>query len=350
MKIVITGGTGQVGQILMRAFVADGHEVVILSRARGGLPVRTVVWDGCSPGLWRHELEGCDVVINLAGRSVNCRYHRRNRAEIMNSRVDSTRAIGTAIEQCESPPRVWLQASTATIYSHRFDAPNNEISGNIGGTEHGVPDTWKFSIDVARAWEEAAQSFTLSVTRLVLLRSAMTMSPDSGGIFDTLLNLVRHGLGGTCGNGRQFVSWIHEFDFVAAVRWLIEHALDGPVNVTSPHPVPNAEFMRTLRRAWGTSVGFRANRWMLELGAILMRTETELILKSRRVVPTRLLEAGFQFQYPHWSAAAAELCQRWRDSQIEQRFARQVHSSVKSTIKSAATCSRANRSDSTASP
>jgi NAD dependent epimerase/dehydratase family enzyme len=146
----------------------------------------------------------------------------------------------------------------------------------------------------------------------VLLRSAMTMSPDRGGIFDTLLGLVRRGLGGTCGDGRQYVSWIHDADFTRAIRWLIDHELDGPVNLSSPNPLPNAEFMRTLRRAWGAPVGLPATAWMLELGAIFLRTESELILKSRRVVPGRLIDSGFVFQFPDWSAAAADLCRRWR--------------------------------------
>lgn len=350
MKIVIAGGTGQVGQILTREFVAEGHEIVILSRTPDKWSTHAVEWDGRSPGLWCRHLADCDVVINLAGRSVNCRYHRRNRAEIMNSRLDATRAIGRAIENCANPPRIWLQASTATIYSHRYDAPNDERAGILGGCEPDAPRTWRFSIDVARAWEAAAQEFAIPRTRLVYLRSAMTMSPDAGGIFDVLLGLVRMGLGGKSGDGCQFVSWIHQYDFIAAVKWLIEHDMAGPVNLAAPEPVPNAEFMHILRRAWGTRVGLASTRWMLELGAFVMRTETELILKSRRVVPTRLLEAGFKFQYPHWSVAAVELCRRWRELQAEQRLARQTHSSVKSTIKSAATCSKASRSDAASSP
>jgi uncharacterized protein (TIGR01777 family) len=207
------------------------------------------------------------------------------------------------------PPRVWLQASTATLYSHRYDGPNDEANGVIGGREEDAPDTWKFSIDVAQAWERACAEAQVPATRKVLLRSAMTMSPDPGGVFDTLLGLVRRGLGGAAGDGRQFVSWIHGDDFVRAVQWLIEHDdLEGVVNLASPHPLPNAEFMRILREAAGVRFGLPATSWMLEIGAVFLRTETELILKSRRVVPHRLLERGFAFQYPHWPDAARQLC------------------------------------------
>jgi uncharacterized protein (TIGR01777 family) len=221
--------------------------------------------------------------------------------------------VGKTIGRARKPPPVWLQAGTATIYAHRYDAPNDEMTGLVGGLEPDAPDTWRFSIDVATAWERALNEAVTPGTRKVILRSAMVMSPDRGGVFDVLLRLVRYGLGGTVGDGRQYVSWIHEDDFVRAVAWLIEDdALAGPVNLAAPNPVPNAEFMRTLRRAWGRSVGLAAPRWLLEVGAWLLRTETELVLKSRRVVPGRLLGAGFSFRYPEWSAAAADLCRRWR--------------------------------------
>ncbi len=319
MKIIIPGGSGQVGTLLARAFLADGHEVVVLSRRMREAAWKMVRWDGETVGDWQREFDGSDVVINLAGRSVNCRYHAANRRAIVESRVKSTRAVGQAIANANRPPRVWLQASTATIYADRYDAANDERTGIIGGDEPGVPDTWKFSIDVAKAWEQAAEEASTPATRLVLLRSAMTMSPDRGGICDVLLGLVRRGLGGTCGSGRQFVSWIHERDFVRAIYWLIEYDLTGPVNLTSPNPLPNADFMRALRRAWGTRIGLPASRWMLEGGAILMRTETELILKSRRVVPGRLLEAGFKFEFPTWPEAAEELSRRYRGLQSRDK-------------------------------
>jgi uncharacterized protein (TIGR01777 family) len=309
MKIILPGGSGQVGTILARAFHADGHEVVVLSRSPAHAPWRTVPWDGAIVGPWAAEMDGADVVINLAGRSVNCRYTPANRRAILDSRVASTTAVGRAIAQVKRPPPTWLQASTATLYSHRFDADNDDVTGQIGG---GGPDTWRFSIEVGQAWEAAAVAACPPTTRLVLLRSAMTMSPDRGGVFDVLLGLVRHGLGGTSGNGKQFVSWIHEDDFVAAVRFLIDHReLSGPINLASPRPLPNAEFMRDLRAAWGTRVGLPAAGWMLAVGARLMRTETELVLKSRRVTPRKLPEAGFRFAFEDWPAAAADLCRRW---------------------------------------
>ncbi|MBS1793547.1 MAG: TIGR01777 family oxidoreductase [Acidobacteria bacterium] len=314
MKIVIPGGSGQVGTILAREFVADGHDVVVLSRRASNREAwRVVEWDGKSQGPWTREIDGAEIVVNLAGRIVNCRYNAENRREIMDSRVDSTRAVGEAIEKAADPPKVWLQASTATIYAHRFDAPNDEATGIVGGREPDAPDTWNFSIDVARRWEETAESFALSKTRLVLMRSAMTMSPDRGGIFDVMLGLVRKGLGGTAASGRQYISWIYDRDFVRAVKFLIDREdLSGAVNLSSPNPLPNREFMRIFREAWGTRVGLPATRLMLEIGAVLMRTETELVLKSRRVVPGRLLDAGFTFDFPEWKDAARDLCRRWR--------------------------------------
>ena len=313
MKIVIPGGSGQIGTLLSRAFHAAGHEVVVLSRQPRRADWRTAEWDAETPDDWTAELEGADAVINLAGRSVNCRYTAENRRLIMESRVKSTRIVGEAIAQASHPPRVWLQASTATLYAHRYDAPNDEATGLIGGSEPKAPSTWRFSVDVARAWEQALNDSVTPRTRKVLMRSAMIMSPDRGGIFDTLLNLVRLGLGGRVGDGRQYVSWIHDQDFVRAVSWLIEHEeLAGVVNLASPNPLPYAAFMRTLRSAWGMPVGLPATRWMVEIGTFLLRTESELVLKSRRVIPGRLLQAGFTFQYPTWKEAALDLCQRRR--------------------------------------
>jgi len=314
MKIIIPGGSGQVGTILARAFHADGHEVVILSRKAEKSDWRTVKWDAETLGDWAREFENADVIINLAGRNVNCRYTDENRREIMDSRVKSTKVVGEAIAKATNPPKVWLQASTATIYAHRFDQPNDEINGIIGGNEPTAPDTWNFSIDVAKSWERAADEADTPRTRKVLLRSAMTMSPDKDGIFDVLLGLVRKGLGGTSGDGKQYLSWIHEADFIRAIRWLIEQEeLSGAVNISTPNSLPNAEFMRILREAWGISFGLPATKLMLEVGAIFMRTETELVLKSRRVVPTRLLESGFEFEFPDWESAAQNLCRRWRE-------------------------------------
>jgi uncharacterized protein (TIGR01777 family) len=313
MKVILPGGSGQVGTVLARAFHQRGDEVVVLSRKPQPAPWRVVTWDAATIGEWTSEFEGAEAVINLAGRSVNCRYNAENRKLITESRVNSTRVVGRAIAQASRPPRVWLQMSTATIYGHRYDAANDETTGIIGGSEPDVPDTWRFSIDVVTSWERATNEAITRNTRKVLLRSAMVMSPDRGGVFDTLLKLVRFGLGGQAGDGKQYISWIHDEDFVRSVLWIVEHEeLDGPVNLAAPGPLPNAEFMRALREAWGISFGLPATEWMLEVGAFFLQSETELILKSRRVVPSRLLESGFVFEFPDWVTAAKDLCGRWR--------------------------------------
>lgn len=315
MKIVIPGGSGQVGTILARAFQSDGHEVVVLSRGAKPAPWRVEQWDAETLSSWTREIEGAEVVVNLAGRSVNCRYNAANRREMMESRIASTRAVGEAVAAASRPPRVWLQAGTATVYAHRYDAPNDEETGILGGDEPDAPDTWRFSIDVATAWERAVDAASTPSTRKVIMRSAMVMSPDRGGVFDTLLTLVRRGLGGRSGDGRQYVSWIHDLDFIRAVYWLIEREEpEGPINLAAPNPLPNAEFMRALREAWGIPFGLPASRWMLEIGAILMRTETELVLKSRRVIPKLLDKSGFRFKFPTWPEAARDLCRRWREA------------------------------------
>lgn len=318
MKIVIPGGTGQVGTLLARVFVAAGHEVVVLGRSAKTDPAagwRVARWDGKTLGDWAAELDGAEVVVNLAGRTVDCRYSEENRRQILESRVDSTRVVGEAIAKASRPPQVWLQSSTATIYAHRYDAPNDEATGLFESREPDYRKKWQFSVEVAKAWERTAEEAPAPRTRKVLLRSAMIMSPDRGGIFDVLLRLVRFGLGGTAGHGRQYVSWIHDRDFVRAIFRLIEDdAFAGAVNLASPGPLPYADFARQLRQAWGMPIGLPAMEWMLEIGTFLMRTETELILKSRRVVPGRLLEAGFHFEFSTWKEAAADLCRRWRDS------------------------------------
>ncbi len=314
MKIVIPGGSGHLGTLLARQFHRRGDEVVVLSRSPHVARWRVVSWDGRTVGAWQREIDGADVVLNLAGRSVACRYGAANREEILASRVLSTRAVGHAIATSATPPRLWLQASTATIYAHRFDAPNDEYDGVIGGKEPDAPATWRFSIDVARAWESALDEADTPRTRKLKMRTAIVMSPERGSPFDLLLRLVRFGLGGRAGDGRQYVSWIHHLDFVRAVEWLIEDEdLFGSVNVAAPNPLPNEDFMRAIRDGWGSTFGLPANRWILEIGAAIVRTETELILKSRRVVPRRLLDRGFQFRFSRWDDAARDLCDEWRE-------------------------------------
>ena len=274
---------------------------------------RAVPWDGRTLGPWAAELDGADLVLNLAGRSVNCRYTAANLRAMMDSRVESTRIVGEAIARASRPPDVWLQMSTATIYAHRLDAANDEATGVIGGREPDVPGYWEYSVRIARAWEEALADARTPATRRVALRTAMVMSPDRGGVFDVLMGLVRRGLGGPAAGGRQFVSWIHDRDFVRAVRFVQERGdIEGAVNVAAPTPLPQRELMRALREVWGTPAGLPAARWMLEVGAWALRTDTELLLKSRRVVPGRLLDAGFAFDFPDWPPAARDLVRRWR--------------------------------------
>jgi uncharacterized protein len=308
MRIVIPGGSGQVGRMLARRWHDSGHAVTVLARHLRPTPWRTVNWNGRDTGAWVQEVDGADVIVNLAGRSVDCRYNAASRREIKESRIRTTRLIGDAIAGAAHPPSIWLNASTATIYRHAFDRPMDEASGELGGSELDAPETWRFSIDVAVAWEKAFSEAATPHTRKVALRSAIMMSPDCGGAFYKLLRLVRCGLGGRLGSGRQFVSWIHELDFIRAMEFLIAHpSIDGIVNVSSPNPIPNAEFMRILRHVSGTRLALPAMEWMLEVGAFFLRTETELILKSRRVIPTRLLDAGFEFRFPEWEEAAREL-------------------------------------------
>jgi uncharacterized protein (TIGR01777 family) len=309
MKIVIPGGTGHLGQLLATTFRDRGDEVVVLSR---NVEADAVQWDGKTLGRWARVIDGADVLINLAGRSVDCRYNPRRRSEIIDSRVDSTRVLGEAIALAGSPPATWLQMSTGTIYSHRFDAENDELTGVIGGEEQDTPPTWRFSIDVARAWEKALDAAPAPATRKVKMRTAMVMAIGRGGPFAMLHRHVMLGLG-RLGDGQQYMSWIHERDFVRAVDWLMTHEeIEGAVNLAAPEPLTNGEFTRILRDACGSHFGIPIHGWMLEAGAFLMRTEPELVLKSRRVVPSRLLESGFTFDYPRWPAAAAELCARLR--------------------------------------
>lgn len=301
MKIVIPGGTGHIGTFLGRALTAAGHRVVVVGRS-GGVP-----WDGRTLGPWAKEIDGADVVVNLAGRSVNCRYTTENLREMMASRVESARVVGAAIADAARPPAVWLQMSTATIYAHRFDASNVELTGVIGGGEANVPGYWAYSVDIAKRWEAAQADADTPATRKVALRTAIVMSARKGGAFTALRTMARLGLGGPVAGGAQYVSWLHEVDFTRAVEFLMTHDVDGPVNLAAPEPLPQRDFMRILRAACGMPFGLPATRWMAELGAFAIRSDTELLLKSRRVVPARLLEAGFTFTYPAWPDAARAL-------------------------------------------
>jgi uncharacterized protein len=318
LRIVLPGGSGQVGQALARQLQKQGHHVTVLTRGPYTAPWQTVHWDGETEGSWTETLEGADVCINLAGRSVNCRYTRENRAAIYNSRIGTTRLLNRVIANLAQPPRVWLNASTATIYRHALDRGMDEATGELGGNEliskrRHAPDTWNFSIGVAKDWEAAFFETSTPRTRKIAMRSAITFSPTPGNAFEILLNLVRFSLGGKQGSGRQYVSWIHEADFARAVEFLIDHEeFEGPVNLAAPNPLPNREFMEALRDAYGMPNGLPTPGFAIEIGAFFLRTESELVLKSRRVVPGRLLAAGFEFEFSTWPEAAEDLVQQWR--------------------------------------
>ncbi|MFT5290820.1 MAG: hypothetical protein ACI8QS_003025 [Planctomycetota bacterium] len=318
-KIVIPGGSGRLGRILAGAFRERGDEVVVLtrrpvseraveSRREDLLPIREVHWDGRSRGSWEGEIDGADAVLNLAGRCVDCRYNKHNLEQMLHSRVDSTRAVGRAIERSIRPPGLWLQMSTATIYAHRMDAPNDEATGVIGGFESGVPGYWRTSVNIALEWERAQAEAHVPGTRRIALRSAMVMSSQPGGAFLIFKRLARLRLGGSIAGGRAFMSWIHERDFVRAIQFLMEHReLEGAINLAAPEPLPQAEFMAALRDSMGIRIGLPATRAMVHLGASILGSDPELILKSRRVIPGTLLAAGFAFDFPSWGQAARDL-------------------------------------------
>ena len=306
-RIVVAGGSGFIGCLLTDNLVARDNDIVVLTRSpqETARSIRQVRWDGHSLGDWARELDGASALINLAGRSVNCRYNARNRREILESRVQSTKVLGDAIALSRQPPQVWLNASTATIYKHTFDRQMDEATGEIGATPEAKDE---FSIEVARAWEETLFEAPTPVTRKVALRTAMVFAASKGGVYRTLRGLTRWGLGGTIAGGRQFISWIHEVDFCHSVEWLIHRDdFSGPVNVASPNPIPQREMMRIIRRECGVPFGLPATRRMLEVAAFVHRTEAELILKSRRVVPSRLLAEGFQFRFPRMEDAVREI-------------------------------------------
>jgi uncharacterized protein (TIGR01777 family) len=307
LRIIIAGGSGFLGQVLRGHFTAQGAEVVVLTRSpreTNDNRRREVFWDAKTLGHWKAELAGAQVVVNLTGRTVNCRYNARNRREILESRVDSTRILGEAIARSSAPPKVWLNASTATIYRHTFGAAWDE-SGCVAGTPE-VKD--EFSVEVAQAWEQALEAAPTPHTRKIALRAAMVLGHAQNSVFPTLRRLTRLGLGGKMGSGRQFVSWIHQLDFCRTIDFIVANpAISGPVNLAAPEPLTNAEMMKTLRRLCGAPFGLPATRWMLELGAFALRTETELILKSRRVIPGRLARGGFEFRFPRFEDAARDL-------------------------------------------
>jgi uncharacterized protein (TIGR01777 family) len=295
-RIILAGGSGFLGQALAKRFLQQDCEVIILTRSprTRNDAAKEIAWDAKSSGDWTKFIDGAEVVVNLTGKSVDCRYNEANRKAIIASRVDSTRVLGEAIANCKQSPRVWLNSSSATIYKHTFDKPMDE-SGETGATPEAHDE---FSIEVIRKWERALDEAQTPATRKVALRITMVFGKD-GGVFPVLRRLTRFGLGGKMGSGRQFVSWIHVKDFLRAVEWLVaKDDLSGAINLAAPNPLPNRDMMRLMREAGAMPFGLPATEWMLEVGAIFLRTETELILKSRRVVPGKLLGSGFQFQFP----------------------------------------------------
>ncbi len=319
-RMVLAGGGGYLGRLLKDHFAQQGWEVVILTRSKVRTGEELVHWDGETIGPWADQLDGADVLINLAGRSVNCRYHARNRREMMDSRIRSTRVLGEAVARCTTPPKVWLNSSTATIYKHTFGPAWNE-DGEIGWTPAARDE---FSIKIATEWERVFDECAAPQTRKIKLRTAMVMSraPDPNNAFVALRRLAQLGLGGRMGDGRQFVSWIHEHDFLRAIEFLVQHeAIEGNVNLAAPVPLPNAGMMQLFRQQAGTPVGLPAARWMLEVGAFFLRTETELIIKSRRVIPGRLLEAGFRFEFETFAGALENLVKQPKPAQAWSKSA-----------------------------
>jgi uncharacterized protein len=322
-KIILAGGSGFLGGELAKHFAALSWEIVVLTRnpKTRSDQVREVAWDAKSLGAWARELEGATAVVNLTGRSVDCRYNAKNRRDIMESRVNSTRAVGEAIAQCKLPPRVWLNSSTATVYQHTFGKPHDESSREMDSATDAKD---AFSVEVAQAWERALFEARLpltpalspsdgerGITRRIALRTSMVLGLGRNSVFPVLRRLTKFGLGGRQGSGKQFVSWIHVTDFCRVVEWVIAHdELAGPINQCAPNPLPNAEMMRCFREVCRMPIGLPATEWMLEIGAFFLRTETELIFKSRRVISARLPASGFTFQFPTFREAITDLEQK----------------------------------------
>ena len=306
-KLILAGGSGFLGGELAKYFSTIGWEVVILTRTPKTRTdgVREVAWDTATIGDWSRELEGATAVVNLTGRSVDCRYTAKNRREIMDSRVNSTRVVGQAIALCKTPPRVWLNSSTATLYQHTFGKPHDESSCEMDSATDAKD---AFSVEVAQAWERTLVEAKTHKTRKVALRTSMVLGLGRNSVFPVLRRLTNLGLGGRQGSGKQFVSWIHVEDFCRAIEWIITHEdLSGPINQCAPNPLPNADMMKVFRDVCRMPIGLPATEWMLEIGAFFLRTETELIFKSRRVVPGKLLASGFQFRFPTFREAIQNL-------------------------------------------
>jgi len=289
-KIVLAGGNGYLGSLFANYYRDKADEIIILSRTSKPAVenITTQVWDGRTEGDWQTALKGADMLINLCGKNVNCRYTKANREEIITSRIIPTTLLGRAIENMENPPMLWINITSATIYRHAEDRPQDEETGEIGSG---------FSIDVCKQWESAFFETHTPNTRKIALRMGIVIGM-SDSAFPRLLNLVKFGLGGKQGNGQQYMSWIHEQDAASVTEWLLEHpGLNGVINCTAPGPIKNAEFMAAIRHADGILFGLPTPALLLSIGAAIIGTETELILKSRWVLPTRLTDSGYKFLY-----------------------------------------------------
>jgi uncharacterized protein (TIGR01777 family) len=289
-KVVLAGGNGYLGTVLANYYKELSNEVIILSRkpAPANGNISTILWDGQTEGDWVSNLNDADILINLCGKNVNCRYTPKNRHEIIQSRVVPTALLGKVIATLAKPPQLWINVTSATIYRHAQDRPQNEESGDIG---------YGFSIDVCKQWERTFFDAKTPATRKVALRMGIVLG-HTDGVFPRLLNLVKLGMGGKQGNGEQYVAWIHQLDVTRITEWLLQHPqMDGVINCTAPEAVHNAELMSIVRKAYGVPFGLPAPQWLLEIGARIIGTETELILKSRWVAPQRLLDSGFKFQF-----------------------------------------------------
>lgn len=299
-KIVLAGGNGYLGGVLAQFYKSLAHEVIVLSRkakADDG-NVKTVLWDGHTEGEWIRSMNDTDLLINLCGKNVNCRYTSENKTEIINSRIIPTELLGKVVGELEKPPKLWINITSATIYRHAEDRPQDEISGEIG---------YGFSIDVCRKWEETFFNTNTPLTRKIALRMGIVLG-HADAAFPRLLNLVKCGLGGKQGDGEQYVSWVHEQDAAKCTEWLISHEeLNGVINCTAPEPVKNAQLMEVIRNAYGVPFGLPTPAWLLEIGAKVIGTETELILKSRWVLPKRLLDSGYTFLFPKAEHAVKDL-------------------------------------------
>jgi uncharacterized protein (TIGR01777 family) len=290
-KVVLAGGTGFIGEYFQKKFMDLGYEVVIISRQE-----KHISWED-QLGI-KHALEDAELLINLAGKSVNCRYNEVNKKEIMNSRIRTTTILGEAVRGCTNPPELWVNSSTATIYRHAEDSPMTEEKGEIGTG---------FSVDVATNWENTLFSFNLPKTRQIALRIAIVLGKD-GGVMTPYKNLVRFGLGGVQGSGTQKFSWIHIEDLFQIILFLKgKKELSGVFNCSSPQPVNNRELMRELRKTLNIPFGFPSPKWMLEIGSMLIKTETELVLKSRWVLPERLEHEGYTFKFEKLDKALQDI-------------------------------------------